>query len=417
MTLSKDYVDYLRVEIEKSFHKQKARFSYDKIAELTALSRATVGRVFKDLTATRDTHDCIVKTFGLLSHTAWKARHSLTGQVAAFLSENYWLSYRFNKERQLYISSWIFKVSGTELRVEKHAPNGTNFEGVFAIDDRMGISGTLTNSTLEIKYHSYLPAEGYGQSGIGFDSIVFNVLFKHGEDIYATVEVLYRQPSDGNQPAHKDHLVKEKGKATIRFIPDNNFYPSNQEYLAYNFLTRNGPRIRIPVSYPNAEAIRLLRYEHTIRIGFPVHSIKSQEEFDRVHPVAQEINQLMQQDYGFRKEKIYFELLNFSSLDALSKPAPYLFEKNKTINYTHFLAVIPKLEQQSMGIFAEIFYRVGRGYPVVILYEDERSLLYVLRNIILYQHVVNLFHFQCRLEDVPDLLRRDKEMLLSFRLR
>ena len=426
--ISADYVQNLiKPSLERILKGKGKHFTYENVADLhPKLTRATVGRIFK-LFISENTKKILEETFQLPSEKEWQHQFSLAGQAIRNLENNYWLSYRFNSKRQLYISSWIFQVKKSLIKVSKHTPKGYRFDGSFEIDDTLCISGTLYNKNLQLRYQGYIPIHSsIVESGLAphslekedslhqFNTLVFSVLVKHGDEIYSTVEVLVKQ-RDGHIREHNMNLVIEKSNSAIHLIPDVKFLPTNPEYLAYNFLTRFGSRSRTPIADMNPDKVRMLNYDHKIRIACPVRSITTEAEFKKVKIVAEKVYKVLLDKFKFQPKDIFFELMEYSSLHDIKQPALYLFERNNSINYTHFMALIPKLKKHAMGIFAEIFYRMGKRYPVTFFYEDAKTLNYVLNNIGTTK-VNNMKSISCKFSDIPAMLSKNPENFLSFEL-
>lgn len=416
------FEDYVKRE------KHGNKLTANSFAKAIGLSSTTANRILNG-EIKEAVENQLYEKFGIEPYKDWKRRIEYQSQIFDNLVNNYWLSYRFTSKRQLYISSWIFKEKGDGLEVRKRAPKGLDFKGKFILNKNFHLSGTLStkDSPLLLSYQTYFPAPGEsGQSNSnntiqekdGFEScksIILDSLVKHGDEIYGTTEILIREREN---PCHEhdNNLVDEISNRSLLFQPDKDFRPSNLAYLAYNFLTRFNPKSRVIISNRNHKLRKELYYQHTIRVACPVRSISNPQEFERVLASAKAIKKVLLSRFKFPEENIYFELAEYTELDAIKAPNVYLFEKNRTISYTHSLVLLPKLQKQSMGVFAEIFYRMGKKLPVAICYEDESSLSYVLANLTEHHKLLNVFSKRIPLEDVAGYIQHDPEWLLAFRL-
>lgn len=425
---SQDYITHvIRPFFTEALKRKRLELSNINLVEFSdkKFSVPTFSRLLNHGIASATMRVYLHQTLKLPKESEWRNRNTLAGAIKEKLEKNSWVSYRFDSKRHVYISSWIFKNNEHELEVSKLASKGDVLKGRFEISDHLKISGVLSDGTIELHYQTFLHpdlnlpdsntrnAEEIKQKVAELNALIFSVIFRHGHEIYSTIEILILK-GIGKPQNHLTDLVYTKTNQRVRYNYKNQLDPENLEFLAYNFLTHYSPRSRIPLVVKEPHNFKTLSYKHQIRIACPVRSIQNEEEFMRIKKYAGKIYTLLQSEFLFRKENIHFELMEYESIHTIKMPVTYIVEKNKSINYTYFIALVPKTTEKSQGVFAEIFYRIGRKYPVLIIYEDETSLSYVLTNLKESQHISNVKYIKANLEDVADRLSREPDLLFSL---
>lgn len=428
--LSKKYVELEVIpRFRDYFADRNMKFSYANVAaELGGLSKSTVSKIVVDYWVSESNLRMMYLIFGIQEYETWDRTHNLNTWALDQIAESHWVSYRFNSTRQLYVSSWIFTKDKNKLVIWKKAPGGLQFKGEMSLNENYCLQGSMSKGVINLNYNTVLPiqemqdhAEFTGRAldlstAPKFNWLVFNLLVRHGDEIYATVEVLHR-----NQPAeqleHDTHNVIEKKLTAIKADFDATGHPQNPEYLAYNFLTHYNTKSRVPVNNRSGKMGASLNYRHTIRVACPVRSLGDKNTFDLFRETAGNLEQTLVDKFKFKPEDIYFEITNYKEWKHVDRESNYLFERQQTINYTHFIAIIPQGAKISTGVFAEIFYRIGRKLPIVIFYEGEKSLKGILGNLKNNGQIINTkFRKYQELDEVVEKLSVEGESLFSYEL-
>ncbi len=429
--LSKDYIDLEVVpKFKKYFLKKNLKFSYANVAvEMGGLAKSTISKMINDYLISENYLDRAIKVFGIQDFMSWNRNHNLYARIIDYMESNYWVSYRFNAHRNLYVSSWRFKGVDGGLSSWKIAPKGLDFRGPLELDEHFFLSGTMATAGIVLRYSTNIPIlnnagpeefqdeDSNLDTFYEFDWLVFDVLVKHGNQTYSTIEVLQRQETNPERMRHDKKFICERSNERIEYKPNAKYYPSNGDYLAYNFLTHYSVKSRVSINDGLNPIDALLGYRHTIRVACPVTTILDNEkEFKRILKAAKEVKEMLITHFNFEPENIYFELAEYNTMDEVKLHADYIFESKKTINYTHFLALLPKNINAASGVFTEIFYRIGRKLPIVVCYEDEVSMPGVLASLKNNNQLINTKFLPYKLEEVATEISKKPQQLFSFEL-
>ncbi len=416
LIINSEYLKILRIELLKRFPSK----TQVEIAKTLGLGINTYHNLIKNKKGSIKTLDTIADYCNIIRYKNYKNKLQIVNSIKDRLIGK-WVSYRFDSNRRLYESYWTFKYSDDDksiklIGVTKETLD-RHFTGIVSLNPDLTLRMSIKSSeNHKLNYNTVFfenldDLEFYKT----FKYLIFEVLFLNIKQAYTSLELFIKiPPSNTSTPK----LIKNT------YIPiDSNTHkiPTNNAYLAYNYLTRFGGKTRRNLNNltlnQKLENGSTLRYKHDIFISCPIAFIKNEKQFIILKKHIDHIKEVLIDMHGFSPDNIYCELGNYDRFDKIPNDSRHLyFRVRDLIGATHFIALIPnELGNDNSGIYMEIYFRILKKLPGIIFLENRSNLPSLLQGLTESSNKpVNISFRDIEISKVANYIKDSKDYLFQF---